>query len=145
MRTKYWEDRELSVKYEGVRTVRMLLEFQKRLCGRDWPSWSPNLFLLFMIPMTRRFPVSHVVRSASERVLTYRWDQRGYVCLLVCSVFLSKSACFMHTSMMSWKLHIEDHTGDDRSTDGRNLGPYITTCVIGKNKSDSILDLFLLL
>ena len=128
-----------------VRTVTMLLEFQNGLCSGDWPAGHQTSFFLFMTPMKLQFPASLVVRSASQCVLTYGCEQRGYMCLLVHSAFLSKSACFMHTNMMSWKIHTEDHTEDDRCKNRRNLGPHITTCTIGKNKSNSILNPFPLL
>ena len=121
------------------------LGISERTLRQRLASWPRGQFFLFMIPTKLQFPVSLVVRSASQCVLTYGWEQRGYMCLLVHSAFLAKSACFMHTNMTSWKMHTEDHTEDDRCKNRRNLGPYITTCTIGKNKSDPILDPFLLL
>lgn len=56
-----------------------------------------------MKPEGLRSPVSR----ASERVLSNGWEQTGDLCLVISSV-LSKLACFMHTSLMPWKLQAED-------------------------------------
>lgn len=40
-------------------------------------------------------------------LLTNGWEQTGDLCLVISSV-LAKLTCFMHTSVMPWKLHAED-------------------------------------
>lgn len=63
--------------------------------------------------------VSRVFRSASEQIPTDGWQQRWYLCLLVCSVLLSQSAHFTQTSMMSRRCKLKMMGPRHR----RNSGP----------------------
>lgn len=116
-----------------VRTGTMLLEFQNGLCGRDWPAGHEAMLFSLYDTYETTIPSVPAVRSASQCVLTYGWEQRGYMCLLVHAAFLAKLAWALCTQ--TWclgrcipKIILKTYRCKNR----RNLGPYITTCTIGR-------------